>query len=66
MHNAITNMAMYKLYDSKGGYIGTFPSWQAADNYRTARNCRHYKIIRISYCVSCWSTKYKPFKQTKL
>ena len=39
MHNAILSMDMckYKLYDSEGGYIGTFPSWKQADNYRFAR-----------------------------
>ena len=26
--------SMYKVYDSEGGYIGSFPSWRAADNYR--------------------------------
>lgn len=36
---------MYKLYDSEGGFIGKFPSWQAADNYRFARgNNLNWKI----------------------
>ena len=37
MLNVILSMDMYKLYDSEGGYIGTFPSWKQADNYRFAR-----------------------------
>ena len=48
---------MYRLYDSKGGYQGTFPSWQSADNYRFARGNREWKIVETSWCVSCWTTK---------
>lgn len=58
MHNAITNMAMYKLYDSEGGYIGTFPSWQTANNYRFAYGNQYWKIkSSTSYCLNCWTFK---------
>ena len=49
---------MYKIYDSKGGYIGTFPYWQAADNYRFAKGNMNWKIKSgMSYCLSCWTFK---------
>lgn len=35
---------MYKLYDSEGGYIGSFSSWKQADNYRFARGNKYWKI----------------------
>ena len=35
---------MYKLYDSKGGYIGSFPSWKSADNYRWIKGNKSWKI----------------------
>ena len=35
---------MYKLYDSKGGYIGSFPSYQSADNYRWIKGNKQWKI----------------------
>ena len=49
---------MYKLYDSEGGYISTFPSWQAANNYRFAFGNKNWKIKSVSYWFSCW-TKIK-------
>lgn len=49
---------MYKLYDSEGGYIGSFPSWKQADNYRFAKgNPPGWKIVHISYCMNCWTFK---------
>jgi len=34
----------FKLYDSEGGYIGSFPSWQSADNYRWIKGNKYWKI----------------------
>ena len=34
----------YRVYDSEGGYIGSFPSWKLADNYRFARGNKYWKI----------------------
>lgn len=34
----------YKLYDSEGGYIGNFPSYKMADNYRFAYGNKWWKI----------------------
>lgn len=48
---------MFRLYDSKGGYQGSFPSWQAADNYRFAKGNSGWSIKRVSYCVSLWTLK---------
>lgn len=49
---------MYRLYDSKGGYIGTFPSWQTANNYRFAYGNQYWKIkSSTSYCLNCWTFK---------
>lgn len=53
---------MYKLYDSEGGYIGSFPSWKEADNYRFTYGNSNWKIIGISYCLSGWLFKNKSFK----
>ena len=41
---------MYKLYDSKGGYIGTFPSWKSADNYSNEQ-FRNGKCCEIPYII---------------
>ena len=35
---------MYKLYDSKGGYIGSFPSWKEADIYRFVKGNKRWII----------------------
>lgn len=49
---------MYKLYDSEGGYIGSFPSWKQADNYRFAKGNKYWKInSSVSYCLNCWTFK---------
>ena len=53
---------MFRLEDSEGGYIGTFPSWQDADNYRFVYGNSDWEITQISYCMSYWSFKNKPFK----
>lgn len=44
MLNVILSMDMYKLYDSEGGYIGTFPSWKEADNYRWIKGNKYWII----------------------
>lgn len=47
---------MYKLYDSEGGYIGSFPSWKQADNYRFTYGNSEWKIkSSVSYCLNCWT-----------
>lgn len=44
LNSILTVSYMYKLYDSKGGYIGSFLSWKQADNYRFARGNKYWTI----------------------
>ena len=41
---------MYKLYDSEGGYIDSFPSWKQADNFRFVKgNNLNWRIKNENY-----------------
>ena len=45
---------MVKLYDSYGNYINKFPSWTAADAYRSLCGRRDWPIVEYYKTKKVW------------